>query len=111
MQSKAPTIAAYLAKLPAKERLVIEMLDQLVRSAAPSAVGTMKYGMPTYEVGGRILALNAQKNYFSFYADPQIVKQYRTELKELDVGKSCIRFRQIDAALAETLKNIVAEHA
>ena len=66
--------------------------------------------MPTYEINGRMLALNAQKNYFSFYADPVLVKKYRDELKGLDVGKSCIRFRKLTPSLLATLEKIAASY-
>lgn len=70
----------------------------------------MKYGMPTFEIGGRIVAFNAQKNYFAFYADPKIVKSFSAELKTFDVGKSCIRFRALEPTLAVTLRKIVAAY-
>jgi uncharacterized protein YdhG (YjbR/CyaY superfamily) len=46
----------------------------------------MKYGMPTYGFQGRMIAFNAQKNYFSFYADPEIVKRHRAERGDLEIG-------------------------
>jgi uncharacterized protein YdhG (YjbR/CyaY superfamily) len=71
----------------------------------------MKYGMPTYEFQGRMIAFNAQKNYFSFYADPEIVKRHRAELGDLEIGKSCIRFRRIEDVSLDALRRIVAEYA
>lgn len=111
MQSKARTIPEYISGLPPKERSVVETLDKIVRSAAPKGSGSMKYGMPTYELASRIVAFNAQKNYFSFYADPKVVKRYRDDLKGLDCGKSCIRFRNIDDVLLATLRRIVSDCA
>jgi uncharacterized protein YdhG (YjbR/CyaY superfamily) len=111
MQSKAPTIVAYLRSLEASERAVIAALDDLIRAELPTAVASMKFGMPTYEFGGRMLACNAQKNYFSFYLDPAIVKAHRVELRSLSVGKSCIRFRKLDPSLIETFRKIVTAYA
>jgi uncharacterized protein YdhG (YjbR/CyaY superfamily) len=111
MQSKAATISEYVSRLSPKERSVIEALDKIVRSAAPNASGSMKYGMPTYELKSRFVAFNAQKNYFSFYADPVIVRRHRSELKGLDVGKSCIRFGKIEDVSLATLRRIVSESA
>ena len=71
----------------------------------------MKYGMPTYDLGSRVVAFNSQKNYFSFYADPAVVSRYRKELLGLDVGKSCIRFRKIEDVSLATLRNIVSDCA
>jgi uncharacterized protein YdhG (YjbR/CyaY superfamily) len=111
MQSKASTIPEYVSGLAPKERTVVEALDQVVRSAAPKAKGGMKYGMPTYELKSRFIAFNAQRNYFSFYADPEIVRRHRAELKGLDVGKSCIRFRNIGDVSLAALTRIVKESA
>ena len=82
-----------------------------MRAAAPKASGGMKYGMPTYALAKGFIAFNAQRNYFSFYADPQIVRRHRAGLKGLDVGKSCIRFRGLGDAPLATLRAIVAESA
>ncbi|HEY0945265.1 MAG TPA: DUF1801 domain-containing protein [Opitutaceae bacterium] len=110
MQSKASTIAAYLAGLGDKERAVMETLSRLVRDVVPDAVGTMKYGMPTYELAGRMLAFNVQRNYFSLYADPEIVKRHRADLGALDIGKSCIRFRKIEDLPLGVLRKLVADY-
>lgn len=110
MQSKATTIAAYLKTLSEDERTVIRILDKLIHTASKTAVGTMKYGMPTYEIGGTFLATNAQKNYFSFYANPLFVKKFKAKLKGTDCGKSCIRFRQLSPELLDTFYKIVLEY-
>jgi uncharacterized protein YdhG (YjbR/CyaY superfamily) len=111
MQSKASTISEYISGLSPRERSVIEKLDRLVRSAAPRGSGSMKYGMPTYELASRFIAFNAQKSYFSFYADPEVVKRHRAALKGLDVGKSCIRFRHLEDVSLPVLRRIASESA
>ena len=111
MQSKAGTILDYVKGLSPGQRSVIQALDEVVRTGAPKAVGSMKYGMPTYELASRFIAFNAQKNYFSFYADPQIVKRHRGELAGLDVGKGCIRFRKLEDVSLATLAKIVRASA
>jgi len=111
MHSKASTIAEYLAGLPEKDREVIAALEVLVRRALPNAIPSMKYGMPTFIIGDRMIAFNSQKNYFSFYADPAIVKTFRSALKTLSVGKSCIRFTKLDSNLIETLIKIAAAYS
>ena len=110
MQSKASSIPAYVKSLSVSDREVITQLDEMIRAEIPSAVGSMKYGMPTYEVGGRMIACNAQKNYFSLYADPSIVKAHLSELSSVSVGKSCIRFRKLDPKLHSSLRKIVRAH-
>jgi uncharacterized protein YdhG (YjbR/CyaY superfamily) len=111
MQSKAATIAQYVAGLAPEERSVIKALDRIVRAAAPKGSGSMKYGMPTYDMAGRTIAFNAQRNYFSFYADPDIVKRFRGALGGLDIGKCCIRFRRIEQVPLDILKKIAVASA
>jgi uncharacterized protein YdhG (YjbR/CyaY superfamily) len=111
MQSKASTIRDYISGLSSNEQSVIRTLDKIVRSAAPKGSGSMKFGMPTYEMASCLIAFNSQKNYFSLYADPAVVKRHRAELRDLDVGKSCIRFRKIEDISLATLRKIVSECA
>lgn len=110
MQSKAENISEYIATLPNNERETITQLDQLVRAALPSAAASMKYGMPTYEIQNRYLALNAQKQYFSLYVDPELLSQHRVKLKDLSVGKSCIRFKRLDQLPIRVLKTILKSY-
>jgi len=111
MQSQAASIREYLDELAPEDRAVIEKLDELVRSAAPTATGGMKYGMPVYQLKDRMIGFNKQKNYFSFYADPAIVKRFRSELEKLEIGKSCIRFRKLEDVSLDALRKIVVAWA
>ncbi len=88
----------------------MEKLDEIVQKAFPDVIGKMKYRMPTYEIGARIVAFNAQKRYFSFYAAPEIVATQSDRLKGRDVGKCCIRFKALDDNLIETLKAIMTAY-
>ena len=111
MQSKAASIKEYLESLASEDRVVIRKLDELVQSAAPAASGGMKYGMPVYQLKDRMIGFNKQKNYFSFYADPAIVKRFKSELGNVEIGKSCIRFRRIEDVSLAALRTIVAAWA
>jgi uncharacterized protein YdhG (YjbR/CyaY superfamily) len=97
MTSKSLTADAFLAGLPADRRDIVSSLVAAVRKAAPKAAESMQYGMPSWHVDGQFLCgLNAQKNYFSFYVDEATHREHAHLLKELDCGKSCIRFRKAD---------------
>ena len=99
-----------MGELAPEKRAVIEALDRLVRSNLAGAVGTMKFGMPTYEASGPMIAINAQKNYYALYMNPEIVKRHRGELNGLDCGKCCLRFRKIEDLPIETVSKMIAEH-
>jgi uncharacterized protein YdhG (YjbR/CyaY superfamily) len=109
MQSKATTFAGYLSELTPGERAAIRVLDRTVRAAAPGARRSMRFGMPTYDLAGRVTAINSQRNYFALYADPSVVRRFRGKLKGLQCGKSCIRFRKLEDAPLPVLARIARE--
>jgi uncharacterized protein YdhG (YjbR/CyaY superfamily) len=110
MQSKAKTVAAYLAEQPPERQAELARLRELICEAAPAAEECMRYGMPAYEIGELLFSFAAQKNYFAFYLlDTKLVEHYRAQLGKLSVGKGCIRFRKFDDLPAEVLRQMLVE--
>ena len=115
-RSNATTPAAYLKELPVDRRREISRVRAMVRKHLPAGYReTMNWGMITYEVplnrhpntyNGQPLcfaALAAQKNYLSLYfmpIDAKVLRRLKAAFKQagkkLDMGKSCIRFKQAD---------------
>ena len=92
------TVAEYLKnpKNP-KHRADLERLRIFLQEQLPDAVEDMHYGMPTYSQNGEVIvAMASQKNYFSLYMDTVLIEQHRAKLGDLNCGKSCIRFKQVD---------------
>ena len=130
VMSKAKTVAAYLKELPADRRAVISKVRDLVRTNLPKGYEElMGYGMIMWSVplkrfpdtyNGHPLcyvALAAQKNYNSLYlmcvyGDAALRKQfhddYKKSGKKLEIGKSCIRFKEPDDLALEVISNAVA---
>ena len=137
MQSKAATVAAYLAELPADRRAAIEAVRQVILGSLDSGYEEgMQYGMIGYYVPHRLYppgyhcdpkqplpfaALASQKNYMSLYlgcvygdADhaARFHRDWAATGKKLDMGKSCIRFKRVeDLALdviAEAIRRVPA---
>jgi uncharacterized protein YdhG (YjbR/CyaY superfamily) len=118
MQSKATTVAQYLASLEPERRKVIAAVRKTVRAHLPKGyVEAMNWGMIAYEIplrrypetyNGQPLmyaALAAQKNNFALYmtgsyGDPKFATWMRNAYKKaglkLDMGKSCLRFKRLE---------------
>ena len=118
MKSDATTVAEYLAELPEDRRQAISKVRATIRKALPKGYEeTMQYGMISYVVpwkwlpktyNGQPLALASlgnQKNYMALYlnnvyADPAMYEWFTETFREtgrnLDMGKSCVRFRKLD---------------
>src|SRR5262245_24931801 len=115
-RSTARTPAGYLKELPADRRRELSRVRDMVRKHLPDGYReTMNWGMIAYEVplerhpktyNGQPLcfaALAAQKNHLSLYFMPvdgaslaRLKSAFKQAGKKLDMGKSCIRFKQAD---------------
>lgn len=123
MQSKAKTVAEYLASLPADRREAIaKVRDVMLRNMDRGYREHMSYGMigysvphETYPAGYHcdpkqplpFAGLASQKNHMSIYlmgiySDGEdhlsnwFREAWRDTGKKLDMGKCCIRFKKLD---------------
>jgi hypothetical protein len=115
--SKATTVGEYLAELEPDRREAVEAVLGVVREHLPDGYEEgMQWGMVAWYVplerypdtyNGQPLqlaALASQKRHLaiylnSIYADPglreEFEERYRESGKRMDVGKSCVRFRDL----------------
>jgi len=121
MQSKATTVEQYLKELPADRRAAISAVRDVIRKNIDKAYEEgMLYGMIGYSVPHSLYpagyhcdptqplgfcCLASQKNYMSLYMmtcygegpEQNWFKEAWVKTgKKLDMGKSCIRFKQLD---------------
>lgn len=130
VQSKAKTVAAYLKELPPERREVVAAMRKMVRKHLPKGyVETMNRGMISYEIplsrypttyNGQPLsyvAIAAQKNYYSLYLmnvyanskeEGALRRAFAKAGKKLDLGKCCVRFKQLADLEMEALAKAVA---
>jgi hypothetical protein len=135
MQSKASTVAQYLAELPAERHAAITAVRQLVLdNLDPAYQETMQYGMIGWSVPHAVYpagyhtdakqplpfaALASQKNHMALYLmctylggedDPE-AQWFRTAWaktgKKLDMGKSCVRFKKLDDLALDVIAEAV----
>lgn len=118
VSSAATTVKQYIDELPEDRRKAISAVRKVIRKNLPKGiVETVNWGMITYEVplktfgdtyNGKPLqyaALASQKNHMavylsSVYSDDNnknwFVNEYKATGKKLDMGKSCVRFKQLE---------------
>jgi hypothetical protein len=128
----ASTVDAFLAKLPADRRDAIAKVRAVVNANLPAGYEEgMQYGMISWHIplsrfpetyNGQPLAiagLGSQKSYMALYlmgvyGDPAIDAWFRGAFakagKKLDMGKSCVRFKSLDAlpleVIGETIRRV-----
>ena len=119
MQSKASTVEEYLNELPEDRIAAMLQLQKTIKKNLPKGFSEeMNYGMLGYVVPHKLypagyhcdpklplpfLAIASQKNFIAvyhmgIYADPELhdwfINAYEAlNIGKLDMGKSCIRFK------------------
>jgi uncharacterized protein YdhG (YjbR/CyaY superfamily) len=118
MRSEAGTVDEYLAELPVERREAIDAVrEEILKNLPAGYEEAMNWGMIAYQVpletypdtyNGQPLmyaALANQKNHMAVYltavyADEKtrevFLDRYRATGKRLDMGKSCVRFKNVD---------------
>lgn len=132
MQSKATTVAAYLAELPDDRRTAIEAVRKLIlKNLDRGYEERMQYGMIGYCVPHSIypagyhtdpkqalpyVCLASQKNHMSLYMMPlyedgenlaRFEAAFKQAGKKLDMGKSCVRFKKVDDLALEAIAEVI----
>ncbi len=94
--------------MPEDRRFVIEKPRGIILASLPEGfVEVFSYGMVGYAVPLLFLSLASQKNYIALYhmgiyGNKELKKWFvdeyaKGESSKLDMGKSCIRFKKLDA--------------
>jgi len=135
MQSKAKTVNEYIDYLPIERQIVIKKLRQVIKKNLPQGFKEeMSYGMIGYVVPHSIypdgyhcnpklplpfLSIASQKNFIAYYhmgiySDKNILNWFNDEWKKiskskLDMGKSCIRFKNIDKIPFELMGQLTSK--
>lgn len=135
MQSKAKTPEEYINELPEDRKKVISKLRKTILDNLPDGFEeTMGYGMIGYVVPHSIypdgyhcdpttplpfISLASQKNHIGFYhmgiySDPELLKWFTDEYpkyvsNKLDMGKSCIRFKNMNKIPYELLGELASK--
>lgn len=113
--SEAPpeSVDDYLAEFPAEVRTVLEEVRQTVLRAAPDAVESISYGMPTYAVEGRrLLYFAGWKHHVAVYAVPKMSPALEKELVNFRKVQDTLNFpltRPMPYDLIERLTRALVE--
>lgn len=135
MQSKATTVEDYIKELPNERKEAITKLRKVIKKNLPKGFkeemnyGNIGYVVPhsKYPAGYHcdpklplpFIGLASQKNSINFYhmgmyANPALLKWFigahaQASTKRLDMGKSCIRFKNPEDIPYKLLGELVAK--
>ena len=97
-------VRAYLAGLPPDTRKRLTQIRELIRAAAPAAVESISYGIPTFKIDGqRFIYCAAFTRHVSLYPMTAATQRaFAAELKGYKTSTGTIQF-PLDRALPVTL--------
>ncbi len=91
-ESTSPTIDTYIAGFPEDIQARLERIRQVIREAAPGAVETISYGMPTFKLNGKNLVhFAAYQRHIGFYPTPSGIDAFEDEIAVYRDGKGTLR--------------------
>ncbi len=105
-----PTKAdAYYKGLTEERHEQLSLVRNKILDIWPEAEEVMMNGIPAYLLNGHpFLSLANRKNYIALYIVPyDLLNVFKTELRQYDHGRSCIRFKKIDSQLMGLLERII----
>lgn len=103
------TIDEYIRTFPKDVQAVLERVRQTIRAAAPGAVETISYQMPTFKLNDRNLVyFAAWKNHVGFYPMPSGPKEFERELSRYKQAKGSIQFPLDEPIPYDLVAKIVA---
>ncbi|MGL5830424.1 MAG: DUF1801 domain-containing protein [Angustibacter sp.] len=102
------SVDEYLLAAPSERVPVLTAIRRLCLSQLPDFSEEIRFSMPTYVRADQPeVAWASQKNYIALYImRTELVTEFKPRLRGLNIGKSCIRYRnpeQVDLGIVREL--------
>jgi uncharacterized protein YdhG (YjbR/CyaY superfamily) len=110
MASKRPaTIAAYISVAPRVAQPHLRRLYAILKSAAPKAQETIKWGMPFFVEPRFLFAFSAHKAHLSFAPMAKALDHFRKDLEKHETTRNFLKVAY-DEPLPEVLIRKIAKY-
>jgi uncharacterized protein YdhG (YjbR/CyaY superfamily) len=102
------TMDEYIKTFPVDVQRILEKIRQTIREAAPGAVETISYQMPTFNIDGEYLIyFAAWKTHIGFYPIPSGDEAFQKRILPYRGKKSSLRFPIKEPIPYDLVKQIV----
>jgi uncharacterized protein YdhG (YjbR/CyaY superfamily) len=91
-QNGSAAIDAYIATFPTEVQERLQALRATIRAAAPQAVETFSYQMPTFNLKGNLVHFAAFKQHIGFYPAPSGIVAFQEALSRYKGAKGSVQF-------------------
>ena len=101
-------IDEYIAGFPNEVQQILQAIRATIHAAAPEAVETINYQIPTFTLKGKNLVhFAAFKNHIGFYPTPGGIAAFKEELAVYEGAKGSVQFPIKDPMPLELISRIV----
>lgn len=90
--AKPKSVADYIAAADPAARAKLRQIRQTLRTVAPKAVESLKWGMPTHSHKRIVMIYAAFKKHVSLFPGPTTLRAFKKELARHDTSGATIRF-------------------
>jgi uncharacterized protein YdhG (YjbR/CyaY superfamily) len=101
------SIDEYIAGFPADVQAILGQIRSTIREAAPDAVETIKYQMPTFVLNGNLVYFAAWKEHIGFYPPVSGDDALEKEVSIYEGEKGALRFPLDEPIPFELIRRIV----
>lgn len=100
-------VSEYIAKqkLPQKEILI--KIRELIKELIPEAEEKMSYGAPAFRLDNKQVLYAAFKEHVGIYPEPEIIEEFKEELKDYETTKGTIKFKLDKPIPYDLIKKII----
>src|SRR6185295_162723 len=91
-KAKPKSIAEYIAAAPKEAQGKLHQMRTCIRSAAPGAKESFKWGVPAFSYHRILVNFAAYKQHIGFYPTPRAVKALAKDLSKYKTGRGSIQF-------------------
>lgn len=85
-------IDEYIELFPKSTQKLLQQIRKIIRKAAPMAIESIKYAMPTFEYYGNLVHFAAYKNHIGFYPAPSGLRAFQKEIDNYKNSKGAVQF-------------------
>jgi len=92
-KARFKTIDEYIQAFPKDVQGILKKMRQTIKEAAPGAVETISYQIPTFKLNGKgLVYFAAFKSHIRFYPIHAGVEGFKKELSRYKQGKGSVQF-------------------
>src|SRR5512136_1548940 len=92
VRNQYKTVDEYIKTFPIEIQIILEKIRKTIQRAAPEAVESISYQMPTFKLNGNLVHFAAFKHHMGFYPTPSGIEAFKKELASYESSKGSVQF-------------------